>query len=253
MLAPQRHALILAQLDKETTVSIRALTQKIGVSRETIRKDIDYLAQTAKLQQVRGGATRIRTQEVPMASRSQINAEGKARIARAIAARIPTGASVYLDNGSSTRALAHALAGHSGLRVFTNDLEVASIIAPACENLVMVGGRIDTEEMATFGSEALAQVTQHHVDVSVISAGGLSARALLTDFSDEGMRLRAQMSLCGQTRYVIADHEKFGVVGQFSLTIPADGLCFVFDQDPPDELHSALHTQKIQYIVADIV
>jgi DeoR family glycerol-3-phosphate regulon repressor len=147
--------------------------------------------------------------------------------------------------------LAHALAGHSGLRAFTNDLEVARIIAPACENLVVVGGRIETEEMATFGSEALAQVAQNHVDVSVISAGGLSTRALLTDFSDDGMRLRTQMSRCGQTRYVIVDHEKFGVVGQFSLAIPNDGLCLVFDRAPPDDLHQVLDAQGFRYIVAD--
>ncbi len=250
MLAPQRHALILAQLDKETTVSIRALTQRLGVSRETIRKDIEHLASTAKLEQVRGGATRIRTQEVPMASRSRINADGKARIADTLAARIPDGASIFLDNGSSTRVLAQALAEHRDLSVYTNDLDVARIIAPACADLVAIGGRIDMEEMAAFGIEALEQAARYHVDISVISAGGLSARALLTDFSDEGMSLRAQISRCGQTRYIIADHEKFGVVGQFSLPISAKDTCLVFDQEPPEDLRTALHAQKFQYIVA---
>ena len=154
MLAPQRHNFILEELDKQTTVSIRTLTQRLGVSRETIRKDIEYLARTAKLEQVRGGATRIRTQEIPMANRSQINPEGKARIGRTLAARIADYSSLFLDNGSSTRAVARALVGHRGLKVYTNDLDVARIIAPSCDELVLIGGRIDPEEMATFGHEA---------------------------------------------------------------------------------------------------
>lgn len=250
MLAPQRHRLILEQLDKDTTVSIRALTQRFGVSRETIRKDIEHLARTAKLEQVRGGATRIRTQEVPMADRSQINAEGKARIARTLAARIPQGASIFLDNGSSTQVLARALTEHSGLSVYTNDLEVARILAPVCANLVLIGGRINTEEMATFGSEALEQASRYHVDISVISAGGLSARALLTDFSEEGVNLREQISRCGQTCYVIADQEKFGVVGQYALAIPLESTCLILDEEPREDLRAALQSQKLAFLVA---
>ncbi len=250
MLAPQRHALIMAQLDQETTVSIRALTECLGVSRETIRKDIEHLARTAKLEQVRGGATRIRTQEVPMAVRSQINAEGKARIARTLAARIPHGASIFLDNGSSTRALADALTGHEELSVYTNDLEVARILAQVCANLVLMGGRLDIKEMATFGNEAVEQAAKYHVDISVISAGGLSARAMLTDFSADGVNLRAQISISGQTRYVVADKEKFGVVGQYALAVSPEDTCLVLDRDPPDDLRAALQSHELTYFVA---
>lgn len=87
-------------------MSTRALTEHLGVTRETVRKDIEYLAERVKLRQIRGGATQIRAQEIPMASRTQLNASGKTRIALALAAQIPDGSSLFLDNGSSTFALA---------------------------------------------------------------------------------------------------------------------------------------------------
>lgn len=250
MLATQRHDIILKELDEKTTVSIRGLTETLGVSRETIRKDIEHLAQTAKLEQVRGGATKVRTREVPMADRTQLNAEGKARIARVLADLIPDGSSIFLDNGSSIHALAEALRNHRGLKVYTNDLWVARCLAPTAEDLVVIGGSVDAAEMATFGTEALDQSQRYHVDISVVSAGGLSAQALMTDFSKDGVALRDRILRAGRERYIIADKEKFGVVGQFALPVPPPGTCIVMDQPPEADVLTRIAQSSLTKIIA---
>lgn len=250
LLATQRYALILKELEEKTTVSIRGLTETLGVSRETVRKDIEHLAQTAKLEQVRGGATQVRTREVPMSERTRINAGGKARIARALAGLIPDGASVFLDNGSSMHALAEALRGHDGLRVYTNDIGVAVRLAPTCPELVLIGGRIDSAEMATFGIETVDQTERYHVDIAVVSAGGLTARTLLTDFSKDAVALRDRILRAGQTRYVIADQEKFGVVGQYAMPVPSAGTCIVMDQVPDADVLEAIEKHDLTYFIA---
>lgn len=250
MLASERHAIILEQIQRDNTVSTRSLTARLGVSRETVRKDIEYLAEQVKLQQVRGGATRIRTQEIPMESRAQINADGKNRIARALAAQIPDGSSLFLDNGSSTFAVAQALHQHSDLIVYTNDFAVAQKIARSCRELVMLGGKVDAQEMATIGIETTEQISQYHVDFTVISAGGLSARTMLTDFSKEAVSFRQQMLLNGTTRFVIADHAKFGVVGQVAMPTPPKGTCIVMDQRPDPEVLNAITQNDLTYQIA---
>ena len=250
MLASARHEIILNQLEHTTTVSIRDLTQLLGVSRETVRKDIDYLAEAAKLQKIRGGATRIRSQEIPMESRAQINISGKRRIANVLADLIPDGSSLFLDNGSSTLAVAQALSQHRSLTVYTNDFAVARQIAPNCQELVFLGGQIDTQEMATIGVETTDQVRQYHADIAVISAGGLSAQALITDFSKDVVSFRAQMLRNGGQRFVIADKEKFGVLGRVAMPVPPKGTCIVTDERPDADVIAAIAQNDLTLRVA---
>ena len=251
MLASERHAIILDQIQRKTTVSTRSLIEHLGVTRETVRKDIEYLAERVKLRQIRGGATQLRTQEIPMASRTHINASGKTRIALALAAQIPDGSSLFLDNGSSTFALAQALHARKGLMVYTNDFAIAQQVAPNCRELIMLGGKVDTQEMATIGIETTEQIGQYHVDFAVISAGGLSARTLLTDFSKEAVSFRTQMLLNGSTRFVIADHAKFGVVGQMAMPTPPKGTCIIMDQRPDPEVLSAITQNGMTFQITD--
>jgi DeoR family glycerol-3-phosphate regulon repressor len=86
-----------------------------------------------------------------MASRTQLNASSKTRIALALAAQIPDGSSLFLDNGSSTFALAQALHARMDLMVYTNDFAIAQQIALNCRESIMLGGKVDTQEMATIG------------------------------------------------------------------------------------------------------
>lgn len=240
MLATERHEIILERLDQKPTVSIRALTEQLGVSRETVRKDIELLAQCKKLERIRGGATKIRTRELPMTSRSKLNIQGKSLIAQYLAAQIPNGASLFLDNGSSVLALAKALTHHSGLIVYTNDLKVAEIIAPATAELVIIGGRVDVTEMAVQGIEALENVARYRADFAIVSAGGLSPSAFLTDFNREAARMRHMMLSQAQHPIILADSEKFGVVGHVVFETPPASTRIVTDVTPDDAIQRAI-------------
>jgi DeoR family glycerol-3-phosphate regulon repressor len=236
MLATERHAIILERLAEKPTVSIRVLTEQLGVSRETVRKDIELLAQDQKLEKIRGGATKIRTRELPMTKRSLLNIQGKTQIAQYLATQIPNGASLFLDNGSSVLALAHELINHEGLIVYTNDLKVAEMIAPATNELVIIGGRVDVTEMAVQGAEALENAARYRTDFAVVSAGGLSSTAFLTDFSREAANMRHLMLSHAQQPIMLADSEKFGVVGQVVFDRPPKLTRIITDLAPDDAI-----------------
>ena len=115
----------------------------------------------------------------------------------------------------------------------------------------MLGGKVDTQEMATIGIETTVQISQYHVDFAVVSAGGLSARTLLADFSKEAVSFRTQMLLNGGTRFVIADHAKFGVVGQMAMPTPPKGTCIMMDQRLDPEVLSAITQNGMIFQITD--
>lgn len=250
MLATERHALILERLDEKPTVSIRMLTEQLGVSRETIRKDIELLAQDHKLEKIRGGATKIRTSELPIMRRSKLNIQGKSLIAQYLASQIPNGASLFLDNGSSVLALAQALSQHNNLMVYTNDLKVAEVIAPATAELVIIGGRVDVTEMAVQGIEALESVARYRADFAIVSAGGISPSAFLTDFSREASSMRHLMLSQSQQPIILADSEKFGVVGHVVFGAPPKLTRIVTDIAPDDAIKQLIQDKGYQLNVA---
>ncbi|MGJ8628968.1 MAG: DeoR/GlpR family DNA-binding transcription regulator [Sulfitobacter sp.] len=175
-----------------------------------------------------------------MTSRSKLNIQGKSLIAQYLAAQIPNGASLFLDNGSSVLALAKALTHHSGLIVYTNDLKVAEIIAPATAELVIIGGRVDVTEMAVQGIEALENVARYRADFAIVSAGGLSPSAFLTDFNREAARMRHMMLSQAQHPIILADSEKFGVVGHVVFETPPASTRIVTDVTPDDAIQRAI-------------
>ncbi|WP_428672175.1 DeoR/GlpR family DNA-binding transcription regulator [Roseibium sp.] len=247
MLPDERYAVILDEVARQPAVSIRSLTERLGVSRETVRKDIETLAKQGKLAQIRGGATPIVTQEAPISDRVLRNAAGKSRIAALVAAMIPDNASLIIDNGSSTLEVARALSRrHQGLYVYTNDLKLAELIGPACREVVVLGGRLDLAESATFGVEVIENLSRYRAEFALISAGGLSARAGFTDFSREAADLRARMLEQAETPMILADHSKFGVIGQVVMPEPPVGTILVTDEHPDGDILRALKNTELQ-------
>ncbi|WP_425079146.1 DeoR/GlpR family DNA-binding transcription regulator [Ruegeria denitrificans] len=251
MLAPERHAIILEEVSRQPAVSIRSLTERLGVSRETVRKDIEQLALENKLHQVRGGATSIRRREPPMADRAQTNPQGKERIGAYVASVIPDGASVIIDSGSTTVAAAQALAAvRQNLTIYTNDLTIASVLASAAAEVTLLGGRLDFSVNATLGLDTLDHLSRYNAEYALIGVGGVSSRALFTDFSLEGANLRHMMMQRAQRPLILADGSKFDVVGPIVMKPLPVKATLVVDEELPDSIAGALQSQPVDIVKA---
>lgn len=252
MLPSQRHQIILREVSSQRAVTIRELTRSLGVSRETVRKDIEQLAAENRLRRVRGGATRILTAEPPSQTRAATNREGKASIAAFVAEGIEDGSSLFIDNGSTTLAVAEALArSRRDLIVYTNDLIIAGIIAPAAREVTVLGGRLDADERATFGIVTLEHLSHYRAEYALIGAGGVSARALFTDFSREAAEMRLRMMRQAEEARILADHSKFGEIGQVVLGPLPRGVRMVSDLEPPEDIAAALAEASVGVDLAD--
>ncbi len=252
MLASERHALILDQVAIKKTVSISNLSDELGVSRETVRNDIRVLSEQHMLMQVRGGAVRVQTAEPPIDVRSDTNSEGKNAMAQYIVSQIPDGASVIIDNGSTTQSCARALAKHrKDLLVYTNDLDVARILAPTARELVILGGRLAKGELASQGLDTIKALARYRSEFALVGVGGLSEQAGFTDFTSEAAILRETMLEHARFPFLLVDHTKFGIVGQVCLSTIPSATTVVVDKKVPTEISDVLNVAKINLYICE--
>ncbi|MCC2111972.1 MAG: DeoR/GlpR transcriptional regulator [Hyphomicrobiales bacterium] len=250
LLAAQRHALILEAIDRDRALSIRAISDRLGVSRETIRKDIATLAAENRLNQVRGGAVRIEVAEPSLAERNRNNPAGKAAIARIAARLIPPGASVLLDSGSTTRALAALLAERDDLCFATNDLVIALALQRRGRDVDILGGRLSLDEESTSGPDALQMLAGYNFDLAFAGVGGLDAERLFSDFSREAAGLRGAMLRAATAPVLLADCSKFGRIAPARLDVAIPGLRLITDRAPPAAIRAALAAAGVALSIA---
>lgn len=215
----KRHAEILKLLETRGSVSIASLADHLGVSHETVRRDVRPLADSGSVVRIHG-AVGLAGQigEAPFQRRMRENAGAKQAIARAVAATIRDGESVMLDTGTTTSFVARELTGHRRLTVVTNSSDIARTLATVNGNRVyMAGGELRSDSGAAFGQSALDFIARFTVDHTIISAGAIDAGGVMDYDLDEAELARVMLS-CGGRRAVATDHSKFGRRGLVAVT-----------------------------------
>jgi len=208
-LAVRRHNEIVQRLRAAGSVSVGELANIFSVSHETIRRDLKLLEESGHLDVVHGGAARRGMMEPSIAQRGEENADGKAAIAREAARLVPDGASVLIDSGTTTGALCYELVGRPGLTVFTNSLNHALTLCRVSGNrVVMLGGEIDSNDEATFGTGPMTGLDSVRADFAFLGVSGFAEDGGMTEYSATAAETRARMVLAGRT-WLLADHTKF--------------------------------------------
>lgn len=237
----KRHSDILKILENEGTVTISDLARQLGVSLETVRRDVKPLSETGAVMRVHG-AVGLAGQigEAPFQKRMRENAAAKQAIARAVAASIRDGELVMFDTGTTTSYVARELMGHRRLTVVTNSSDIARTLATVNGNRVyMAGGELRSNSGAAFGKSALDFIARFTVHHAVISAGAVDATGVMDYALDEAEFARLVLSR-GERKVVVTDHTKFGRRGLISVA-GFDGIGEVItDRPPAPEITAAL-------------
>ncbi|MBT7511693.1 MAG: DeoR/GlpR transcriptional regulator [Rhodospirillaceae bacterium] len=221
MLAVERRDRILEILKDARFVSVNDLHDDLQVSRETIRRDINQLADEKRLIKTHGGAHSISRAEPAFADRMAANLPAKRAIGNRAADLVPDDATVMIDSGTTCIFTAEALMERRGLTVITNDIHVAGKLADRNDNRVlMLGGELVNGESATMGRDATAMLENYFADFSFIGISSLSDEGDLCDYTREAAALRSMMIHQARTPVLVGDHDKFGWSGQ----VRVDGL-----------------------------
>lgn len=248
-IAARRHNAILAKLDETGSVTVEELAQALDVSRETVRRDLKALSAGSLLAIVHGGAIRNERSEASFASRRTVNRVGKEAIADLAVSLIGDGMTILLDSGTTTEALARALARSDRKRliVHTTSLENARLVSRlGGARVFLIGGEFDRNEDATTGPETLRAIARLSADFAFVSVGGVDPEGHLSDYTRAGAATRTALLNAAEQGFLMADHSKFGLVlpSRIGGDKPSAGL--LVDQAPPAQLAAKLAEQGVR-------
>jgi DeoR family glycerol-3-phosphate regulon repressor len=207
-----RQLSLLSVLEAHGATGIAQLAQSLGVTLQTVRRDVQRLAEGGLVTRFHGGA-RLPSSTIENAAHPQretLNAKGKARIARCVAAAIPHNCSIILNIGTTIEAIARALLQHRGLRVITNNLNVARILSAnaQCE-VIVVGGVLRARDQALIGEAAIEFIQQFNVDIAIIGISGIEADNSLRDYDYREVKITQTIMAHARTVWLAADNSKF--------------------------------------------
>lgn len=207
-----RQLQLVEEVRSRQSASVEQLADILGVTLQTVRRDIQKLADAGLLVRFHGGV-RVPSATVENLAHTQrqvLHAEGKMRIARTIAEAIPNGCSLILNIGTTTEAVAQALLQHKGLRVITNNLNVAAILSSNADcEVIVAGGVVRTRDRGIVGEAAVDFMRQFKVDIAVIGISAIESDGSLRDF--DLREVKVAQTIIGQSRevWLAADHSKF--------------------------------------------
>ncbi|STV86092.1 glycerol-3-phosphate regulon repressor [Klebsiella michiganensis] len=175
----QRHDAIIELVKKQGYVSTEELVEQFAVSPQTIRRDLNDLADQKMILRHHGGAA------LPSSSvntswhdRKSTQTHEKERIARKVASEIPDGATLFIDIGTTPEAVAHALLNHNDLRIVTNNLNVANTLMVKEDfRIILAGGELRSRDGGIIGEATLDFISQFRLDFGILGISGIDTMA----------------------------------------------------------------------------
>jgi DeoR/GlpR family transcriptional regulator of sugar metabolism len=210
-----RHQRIRTLLSTLHRVSTERIMAELGVSRETVRRDLLDLEAMGELRRVHGGAVRP-ADEAPIDERAHTRVKAKTAVVKAATGMVSSGQTIFVDAGTTTSLLAEQLAKLANLTVVTNSIDVAlkmrgaSGEADAPNEVILLGGSISNRAAATTGAATVLDIHRYRADLALLSPVGIDVRNGATNY-DQGEADVARAMVANADRVVVlADYSKIG-------------------------------------------
>lgn len=231
-----RQSDILGLVRQIGRVEVEVLAERFEVSPQTIRKDLNELCDMQLLDRVHGGAI-FRSGVVNYAydARRKVATDNKHRIGELAASLIPDNSSVLLNIGTTTEQVAHALRGHQGLLVITNNINVVSILRdnPATE-VIIAGGLVRQADGGIVGDATVQFVNQFKTDFAVMGASAIDEDGSLLDYDYREVQVARAIIANSRHPILVSDAMKFERTAPMRIGHISEVRSFVTDRKPPD-------------------
>ena len=248
-----RQILLLEELRNRKSATVEQLAETLGVTLQTVRRDVQRLAEQGLLSRFHGGVRlpSSTVENIAHNQRESLNSAGKAHITHAVAQAVPNHCSLILNIGTTTEAIAKALLRHQGLRVITNNLNVAAILCgnPDCE-VIVAGGVVRTRDRGIVGEAAVDFIRQFRVDIAIIGISGIEDDGTLRDFDYREVKVAQTIVEHAREVWLAADHSKFNRPAMVRLAT-LDQIDRLFtDAPPPAPFPALLEGADVQLFIA---
>lgn len=237
MLTRERKEFILEVLRRDRRVVAKTVSVELGLSEDTIRRDLRELAGEGLLQRVHGGALPASPAVVDLAARSTVSPDAKIRIGRAAAAMVKTGQVVFLDGGTTAIQVARHLDPALKATFVTHSPSVAVALADhAGIAIEMIGGHLFRHSMVAVGAGAAEAIARVRADLFFMGATGVHPEAGLTTGSPEEAAVKRALSRQAAETVVLASREKLGAASPFLILKAEEIDALLVERALPDAL-----------------
>lgn len=212
MLIEERRQYIVGLLQKHGRVLVEELSESLGISRITIRKDLDYLQGRGVLQRTHGGALLPGSgalSDPSLQEKEGRHSQEKLRIAAAAANLVQEGQCVLLDSGTTTMAIARALKRFSHLTIITNAVNIASELSGTDFEVLLTGGSLRKNSFSLVGPLAEDMLHDMHADILFLGVDGFDIEVGLTTPNVMESRVNRAMVKASSVVVAVCDSTKF--------------------------------------------
>ncbi|WP_018922778.1 DeoR/GlpR family DNA-binding transcription regulator [Salsuginibacillus kocurii] len=211
MNANDRREHITELLKEKQRVEVEELTQRLGVSTMTIRRDLSQLEQEGKLIRTHGGAAAPQTLkgETPYSYKEGYFQPEKKAIAEKAAKLVKENATIVLDSGTTTLELARELKERGDLTIITNDIPIAAELINSPAQVVVAGGELQRHVGAMFGPHTEQLLQTLFVDQFFLGAHAVDIEAGVTAPTMEKARIKQLMMAAAEETWLLTDSSKF--------------------------------------------
>ncbi|MBM9618054.1 DeoR/GlpR family DNA-binding transcription regulator [Streptomyces zhihengii] len=251
MLAAERRDHLLGLLAREGKIVAKDVAAGLGISEDSVRRDLRDLAAEGLCQRVYGGALPVSPAVVGYAARQSVAPDGKQKVATAAAGLVEPGGTVILDGGTTALAVAHALPRDLDCTVITHSPTVAAALLdhPRAE-LFLLGGRVFKHSAVTCGAAAVEAAQNVSADLCLLGVTGVHPEAgLTTGDADEAAMKRALSARAADT-WILASSEKIGTASRFRVLPFPEITGLITDTPPTDPAVSDLRALGVEVLTA---
>ena len=251
MLTRERKARILDLLRRDGRLVAKAFSQELGLSEDTIRRDLRELAGEGLLQRVHGGALPASPAVADFSAREETGAAAKMALARASARLIRPRQIVFLDGGTTNVYLARHLPDDLSATIVTHSPSVAVELArhPRVE-VELIGGRLFKHSVVAMGAASAEAVSRIRLDSYVMGVTGLHADTGATTGDGEEAAIKRLIARQAAETIVLATREKLGAASPYRILPLAEIATLVVEPGLPADKLEPLRAAGIDLIEA---
>lgn len=213
LLKMERLLKIESYLNEKKKCTVVELAENLGVTLETVRRDLDTLEKKGVLKRVHGGAYLIDSfdKEVPIDVRNEMFQEEKNLLSEICAKQIVRGDNIALDSSTTSFHIAQQIKqGQINCTIITNSLEIIRYLQDEPYlNLILIGGRFRAISHSFIGSSAIEMIDNYVIDKFFISCSGISREWGLTDNNQSEGEVRRKFINQSNLNYLVVDRTKF--------------------------------------------
>jgi DeoR/GlpR family transcriptional regulator of sugar metabolism len=252
MLTQERKTYLLDLLGREGRIEAKSVAAELGLSDDTIRRDLRELATAGKLQRVHGGALPRSPADADLNTRHSIASQSKREIGKTAAGLIQANQVVIIDGGTTALQIISHLPKNQKNTVVTHSPTVAVALRPyESITVIMIGGILFRHSMVNVGAASLDAMSHIYADTYFMGITGVDIDAGLTTGDLEEAHVKKALSQRAADTVVLASVEKLKTASPYMVMPVASASGIVLDSSTSKKFTSQMRKAGLDVYISN--